>query len=89
MKIWVLFLSKIPLRLSAIWLLGGWVVFQLFMFLADSEEKISWAAHVGGIVAGVVLVGILKRRDVSLFDREIQPPKAVEVDGKETIHWGR
>ena len=89
MKVWVLFLSKIPLRLSALWLLGGWVVFQLIMFLVDAEEKISWAAHVGGIIAGVALVGILKRRDVPLFDREIVPPHAVEVDETETIHWGR
>ena len=89
MKIWVLFLSRIPLRLSAIWLLGGWVLFQLFMFVADSEEQISWAAHVGGIVAGVVLVGLLKRRDVPLFDRVIVPPHAVEAKDSDAIHWGR
>lgn len=89
MKVWVLFLSKVPLRLSAIWLLGGWVAFQLFMFLADTEEAISWAAHVGGIVAGIALVGVMKRRDVPLFDRKILPPHAVEVDDKETVRWGR
>lgn len=89
MKVWVLFLARVPLRLSAIWLLGGWVAFQLFMFFADTEEQISWAAHVGGIVAGAVLVILLKRRDVPLFDREIKPPHAVEVADKDQIHWGR
>ena len=89
MKVWVLFLARVPLRLSAIWLLGGWVAFQLFMFFADTEEQISWAAHVGGIVAGAVLVILLKRRDVPLFDREIKPPHAVEVEGKDQIRWGR
>ena len=59
------------------------------MFFADTEEQISWAAHVGGIVAGAVLVILLKRRDVPLFDREIKPPHAVEVEGKDQIRWGR
>ncbi len=89
MKVWVLFLSRIPLRLPAVWLLGGWVGFQLFMFLFDGDQQISWAAHVGGILAGVVLVGLLKRREVPLFDREIVPPLAVETDPDADIHWGR
>ena len=93
MKVWVLFLSRIPLRLPAIWLLGGWVAFQLFMFVADSDGQVSWAAHVGGIVAGIVLVGIMKRRDVPLFDREIIPPHAAELaaEGEEVAQgpWGR
>jgi membrane associated rhomboid family serine protease len=30
---------------------------------------VSWGAHTGGIVAGAVLVIVLKRREVHLFDR--------------------
>ena len=67
----------------------GWVAFQIFMFVADSDGQVSWAAHVGGIVAGVVLVGILKRRDVKLFDREIVPPHAAELaEEGETVSQG-
>ena len=89
MKIWVLFLSRIPLRLSALWVLGGWVAFQIFMFLSDTQEQVSWAAHVGGITAGLVLVGLLKRREVPLFDREIIPPHAIEAEDGQPIRWGR
>jgi membrane associated rhomboid family serine protease len=89
MKVWVLFLSRIPLRLSAAWVLGGWILFQLFMFLSDSGEQVSWAAHIAGIATGMVLVGLLKRPDVPLFDRQILPPKSAEIAPGEVIHWGR
>lgn len=79
MSVWVLFVSTIPLRLPASLLLGGWVLFQLAMFVLNEDTNVSWAAHVGGIVAGILLVGLLKRRDVQLFDREVTLPKAVVV----------
>jgi len=96
-KIWVLFLSRIPLRLPALYLLGAWVAFQLVMYVIDSGSNVSWAAHVGGILAGIVLVGLLKRRAVPLFDREIVIPDAVVLESseptakapKKSTKWGR
>lgn len=89
MKVWVLFLSFFPLELQAIWVLGAWVAFQVFMFLTDTQGEVSWAAHLGGVVAGLVLVGLLKRRDVPLFDKTIVPPQAVEAQGGAAIRWGQ
>lgn len=96
MKIWVLFMSRIPLRLPALWVLGAWVAFQVFMFITDSDGKVSWAAHIGGILAGLLLVGILKRRAVPLFDRELIVPDAVEIAPEAALPedvkrspWGR
>ena len=71
MKIWVLVFARIPLRLPALWILGAWIAFQVVMFFADDDEQISWAAHLGGIVAGLVMVAPLKRRDIALFDRDL------------------
>lgn len=79
MKIWVLFLGRIPLRLPAWILLAGWIAYQLFMFLTDTTSNVSWAAHAGGIIAGLVLVGLFKRRAVPLFDRQVVVPEAVEL----------
>jgi membrane associated rhomboid family serine protease len=67
-KVFVLVLGRIPLRLSAMWLLGAWAAFQLFS-LAVSTEPVAWWAHIGGLVVGAVLIVPLRRPGVALFDR--------------------
>ncbi len=84
-RIWGLVLGRIPLRLPAIWLLGAWILFQVFMFLTDSDNQVSWACHVGGIMAGVVMVVFLKRRDVALFDRNLAHPDVIEPEAIEAV----
>jgi len=71
-RVWVLALGRIPLRLSAAIVLGIWIGFQIYSFLFSSGDRISWAAHVGGIAAGAALLPVLKRRGVALFDRRIE-----------------
>ena len=97
-KIWVLAFARIPLRLPAYILLALWIGFQLLMFLAGGEDQISWACHVGGIIAGAVLVVILKRRDQPVLDREIVTPRSVRVEQPSAVRpveaqpaprWGR
>jgi rhomboid family protein len=77
-KVWVLALGRIPLRLSALWVIGAWIVLQLVNFAYPTEDPVSFAAHVGGIAAGAVLLPVFKRRGVALFDRkpvnEVLPP---------------
>jgi membrane associated rhomboid family serine protease len=79
-KIWVLALGRIPLRLPAWILLALWILFQFAMIVVGGDESISWAAHVGGIIAGAVLVLILRRRSVPLLDDRVVTPKAAEVE---------
>ncbi|MBL4784377.1 MAG: rhomboid family intramembrane serine protease [Cohaesibacteraceae bacterium] len=67
-KIWVLILMRIPLKLSAIWCLGAWILFQIGMTLISSGDNVAWAVHVAGIVAGVILIPLFKRPEVKLFD---------------------
>ncbi len=67
-KIWILALGRIPLRLSALWVAGAWIAFQVYNFVSSDGDSVSWAAHVGGIVAGIVLLPLLKRRDAKMFD---------------------
>ncbi|MEL6922341.1 MAG: rhomboid family intramembrane serine protease [Pseudomonadota bacterium] len=76
-RIWVLVLMRIPLPLPAWIPLLGWIGFQLFMLVTMGDEMVSWAAHVGGFFAGALLVVVMKRRDVPLFDRVVETPKAV------------
>lgn len=70
-KVWVLVLGRIPLRLSAMWVLGAWIAFQVFNVAFNADAGVSWVAHIGGFVAGTVLVVLLKRRSVALFDADL------------------
>jgi len=83
-RIWVLALGKIPLRIPAIFVLGAWIGFQVYQFSTDTTGQVSWAAHVGGIIMGVILLFVLKSRDVVLFDRDVDVvvPEPVGVPKK-------
>ena len=76
-RVWVLVFFRIPLPLpgSTTSMKNCWPIQKASGMAAGSG--VSWSAHVGGIVAGLVLVVILRRRDVPLFDRTIVTPRAV------------
>jgi membrane associated rhomboid family serine protease len=76
-RVWVLVLGRIPLPLPAFIPLLFWVLFQFFMVVTDVGGEVSWAAHVGGIVAGAVLVLVFRRSGVPLFDKRLESPRAV------------
>jgi membrane associated rhomboid family serine protease len=68
-RVWVLAFQFIPLRLSAAIVLGVWVLTQFIMILVPEIGPVAWWAHIGGLIAGAVLIVFLKRPEVALFDR--------------------
>jgi membrane associated rhomboid family serine protease len=68
-RVWVLAFRFIPLRISAAWVLGSWVATQIVMVLLPQASQVAWWAHVGGLVAGAILILFLRRPGVELFDR--------------------
>jgi membrane associated rhomboid family serine protease len=95
-KVWVLAFGRIPLRIPAFIPLVLWVGFQVLMLAGGDDGNISWATHVGGIVCGALLIVVMKRPEVPLFDRRIVTPAAVETvpagakpDAQQTPRWGR
>ena len=84
-KVWVLAFGRIPLRIPAFIPLLLWVGLQFVMFAGDRENQVSWAAHIGGMAAGAILVIILRRRGVPLFDSNIETPRAVETGAAEPV----
>jgi membrane associated rhomboid family serine protease len=68
-KVWVLALWRIPIKLTAAWVLGFWIAAQFVNLLVDSEENVAWWTHIGGLVAGAVLILFMRRRGVPLFDQ--------------------
>ena len=49
-------------RIRAIWVLLLWFVLQLVSNLGARASGVAFAAHIGGFVAGAVLVGLFKHR---------------------------
>ncbi len=75
--VWVVVLRFIPIKIYAAWALGAWVLFQFLMaYLATigvQKEPVAWWAHVGGMAAGAVLILLMRRPGVALFDRDLKP----------------
>ncbi len=102
-RVWVLVFFRIPLPLPAVIPLAFWIAQQFFMLAVDRDGGVSWGAHVGGILTGALLVLVLRRKGVPLFDRTIVTPKAVRHAEAPAIaaeasssgssvpptHWGR
>ncbi len=75
--LWVVVMRFIPLKIYAAWALGGWVVFQLLMAyltqIGVQKDPVAWWAHIGGLAAGAVLILVMRRPGVVLFDRDLKP----------------
>ncbi|MGB3719115.1 MAG: rhomboid family intramembrane serine protease [Proteobacteria bacterium] len=70
-RVWILILRFIPIQISAAFALGAWILTQFVMVLVPETGPVAWWAHVGGILAGAVLVLFMRRPGVPLFDRGI------------------
>jgi membrane associated rhomboid family serine protease len=70
-RVWVLALKAIPLRISAAFALGIWILIQIVMVLLPQVGPVAWWAHIGGLIAGAVLVVFFRRAGVPLFDRRV------------------
>ena len=67
-KIWVLIMLRIPVRLRAIWIIGFWIAMQILSAVnADDSDQVAWWAHIGGLIAGMALILVMRQRGVPLF----------------------
>jgi len=58
------------LYVPAGWVLGLWFLMQLLSggFSSGQGGGVAWWAHIGGFLAGMLLVGLFKRREVRFFN---------------------
>lgn len=68
-KLWVLLFARIPIKISAMWAIGAWGVFQVFNLLLVTDQTTAWWAHLGGLAVGALLTPFFRRPGVPLFDR--------------------
>ena len=63
----MLVLRFIPIRITAMFALGAWILTQLAMAALPYLVKglqvgpVAWWAHIGGIVAGAILIFVLRK----------------------------
>ncbi len=74
----LVFAWVLVLRLRAVLVLGIWFVMQIMPALSGVDDGVAWWAHVGGFLVGMVLVLLLKRRDVRLFQGANRPRGSLE-----------
>jgi membrane associated rhomboid family serine protease len=57
-------------RIRAVWVLGFWFVMQLInSALSDSSGGgVAFGAHIGGFVAGALLIPLFKNQSVKLYN---------------------
>jgi membrane associated rhomboid family serine protease len=76
-RVWVLAFRFIPLRITALLALGAWVLTQLtmvalpYVVAAPQMGPVAWWAHIGGLIAGGILVIFMRRPGVPLFGRTV------------------
>lgn len=68
-RVWILVLGRIPLPIPALYCLGAWIAMQIFNSLTSPDDNVAWWAHVGGALTGAILIPLMKRRSVRLFQR--------------------
>ena len=63
-RVWILLFMRLPLRIGALWVLGGWFLLQLVSLLMtqDGEVGVAWWAHIGGFLSGLAITWAIRRR---------------------------
>jgi membrane associated rhomboid family serine protease len=73
------FFSRL-MYIPAMFVLGFWFFLQIINsgLAASSGGGVAWWAHIGGFVAGMLLVGVFKKRSVHLFNPPHQRPIEIQ-----------
>jgi membrane associated rhomboid family serine protease len=66
-KIEVLIFFIIPRAIAAYWVLGFWVLLQIWEVFKHATDEVAWWAHVGGLASGAILILVMRKPGVELF----------------------
>jgi membrane associated rhomboid family serine protease len=78
-KITVLLFGFVPIRLASYWVLGFWILTQVWHVFSLEKSDTAWWAHVGGLLAGAILVTIMRPAGVALFEC-MRPEDVIAVE---------
>jgi len=78
----------IPLRVAAYWVIGLFVVTQLWNLTSTSKSEVAYWCHFGGMLAGAVLFPFMRPPGVKLFECHPRMPDTVVQIGPKAGPWG-
>jgi rhomboid family protein len=73
------FVLRAVVRVRAFWVIGGWVLLQLYYFAAATDDGVAYAAHLGGLLVGAILFWLIRPAQVELFACIEQPGEEGEA----------
>lgn len=73
------FVLRVVVRVRAYWVIGGWILLQLYYFGAHQQDGVAYGAHLGGLAAGAALFWLMRPRHVELFECIEQPGEEGEA----------
>ncbi len=79
-KIAVLAFGFVPLRLGSAWVLGFWILVQVWHMMSDEKGDTAWWAHIGGLAVGALLILVMRPPGVELFEC-FRPEDAIAASG--------
>jgi membrane associated rhomboid family serine protease len=77
-NVWVLVMGRVPVPLPSYIVLTLWI-----LLFYDLDGDVAWGGHVGGIIAGAILIVFMKRSDVKLFAKPIV--SSVKLDDSDAV----
>jgi membrane associated rhomboid family serine protease len=66
-KVEVLIFFVIPKAIDAYWVLGFWVLLQIWEIVKHAVDGVAWWAHIGGLMAGAILILVMRKPGIELF----------------------
>jgi membrane associated rhomboid family serine protease len=60
-RVFGLVFNVVPVRVSALWIIGAWISLQVGAALLARGGDVGWWAHVGGVAAGLALTPLMRR----------------------------
>jgi len=87
-RITVLILGFVPIKLASYWVLGFWVLTQVWHVFSLEKSDTAWWAHVGGLAAGALLITIMRPAGVVLFECMRPEDVIVAAETPSAGPWG-
>jgi membrane associated rhomboid family serine protease len=87
-RITVLIFGFVPIKLASYWVLGFWVLTQVWHVFSLEKSDTAWWAHVGGLAAGALLITVLRPAGVALFECLRPEDVIVAAEAPSAGPWG-